>query len=164
MDVGSGRGRSYRGECARVLATIALLLRVWMGVAASPAAASPCGDPGQRACCNGFGEFSNCGTACNSRARIVAGGSGDCDCPGGGGIITTGDHCEAVSPPCGGDGQRGCCVGLAESCTGACPGLTEVDGCSGDCGCSNSHCRQATPCGGAGQRACCGGELINARS
>src|SRR4029077_7736472 len=97
MDVGSGRGRSYRGARARVLATIALLLLVSMGFVASPAAASPCGDPGQRACCNGFGEFSNCGTACNSRARIVAGCSGDCDCPGGGGIITTGDHCEAVS-------------------------------------------------------------------
>jgi microsomal dipeptidase-like Zn-dependent dipeptidase len=162
MDVGYGRGRSYRGGCARVLATSALLLLVWMGLVASPAAASPCGDPGQRACCNGAGEFSNCGTACNSRAKSVAGCSGDCQC--GGSLLPALDHCEAVSPPCGGDGQRGCCVGLAESCTGACPGLTEVNGCSGDCGCSNSHCRQATPCGGDGQRACCGGELINARS
>jgi len=127
-----------------------------MALVASPAAAAPCGDPGQRACCNGAFEFSNCGTACNSRAVIAAGCSGDCQC--GGSIFFATDHCEAVSPPCGGDGQRGCCVG--ETCTGPCDsGLTEVNGCEGTCSCSNSHCRQATHCGNEGERACCVGIL-----
>ena len=72
----------------------------------------------------------------------------------------------ADASPCGGAGQRACCVG--ENINGACPGLTEVNGCDGDCQCSNlplsssnSHCIAATPCGGEGQRACCGGELTN---
>ena len=157
MDLESGDRRWDRKLRAGVGAAIAFVSLVWIGLAASPAAAAPCGAPGQRACCNGASEFSNCGTACDVGAVIASGCSGDCNC--GGSIFTTGDHCDAISPACGGDGERGCCVG--ESCRPCGPGLTEVTGCSGSCSCSNSHCRQATHCGGNGERACCGGELVH---
>ena len=158
MNGGCGNPRLYRVEGVGGLATILLASIVCIGLGAPPAAASPCGAPGQRACCNGLLEFSNVGTACNCGAVIASGCSGDCQC--GGPIVgVTGDHCVAVSPPCGGDGQRACCPG--QGCSGACnDGLTEVNGCSGDCSCSNSHCRQATHCGGEGERGCCGGELV----
>src|SRR5262249_35499317 len=71
----------------------------------------------------------------------------------------------AASSSCGADGQRACCI--AEASFGACQsGVTEVNGCDGDCQCgnslfsANSHCRQATHCGAEGERACCGGELV----
>jgi microsomal dipeptidase-like Zn-dependent dipeptidase len=71
----------------------------------------------------------------------------------------------AEAAPCGGDGQRACCGITGEGAP--CPGITEVNGCAGDCLCggtnplgfsSNSHCVAAIPCGGEGQRACCGGQ------
>jgi microsomal dipeptidase-like Zn-dependent dipeptidase len=70
---------------------------------------------------------------------------------------------------CGGANERACCgiTGEGAPCNS---GLTEVNGCTGDCFCgtflgidvyANSSCVQASPCGGDGERGCCGGELIN---
>jgi microsomal dipeptidase-like Zn-dependent dipeptidase len=76
----------------------------------------------------------------------------------------------AAQEPCGGVGQRGCCVGSTERLsTGACAAdLVEVSGCtSGNCACggsgisvflglsSSSRCEAVSACGGPGQRACC---------
>ena len=111
-----------------------------------------CGGPGQRACCNGAGEFSNDSLACNSGLVQIPGGCGPgdpaCVC---GGILNTGGLFPApyaagncVQPSaCGGEGQRACCFGFLESAPGttlgACvSGLREVPGCSGDCTCGGS--------------------------
>jgi microsomal dipeptidase-like Zn-dependent dipeptidase len=73
---------------------------------------------------------------------------------------------------CGGDGQRACC-GITGEGAACASGVTEVNGCTGDCFCgtflgidvyANSHCVQAMHCGDEGERACCGGELIDGKS
>ena len=76
----------------------------------------------------------------------------------------------SAQEPCGGPGQRGCCVGSTERlATGACSaGLVEAAGCTaGNCACggsgisvflglsSSSMCEAVSTCGGPGQRACC---------
>ena len=108
-----------------------------------------CGGQGQRACCNGNGEFSNNGLACNSGLVQITGGCGPSDpgCVCGGGstngffpaFYSLGD---CVQPaPCGGEGQRACCNGLVEfsnNGTACNSGLTEVPGCSGDCTCGGT--------------------------
>jgi len=80
-----------------------------------------------------------------------------------------------AATPCGGDGQRACCVASTErdNLGGACAsGAIEQSGCGAgygqtDCTCggsglavffgssSSSHCVVPAPCGQAGQRACC---------
>jgi microsomal dipeptidase-like Zn-dependent dipeptidase len=78
----------------------------------------------------------------------------------------------AAASPCGGDGERGCCVLSTERLsTGGCEsGAVELPGCGsdqGDCKCggsglavlldfsSSGHCVKPTACGGLDQRACC---------
>jgi microsomal dipeptidase-like Zn-dependent dipeptidase len=154
--------RAVRGTRPR-FARHSYVLRCLPQVSPSPQPTeSPCGHGGQRACCGITGEGPPC-----PRLTEVLGCSGDCRC---GGLNPFGvnsiSHCVAAGP-CGRDGQRGCCAiqGEGQPCPG---GLTEVNGCVGDCICggesnplglrSNSTCIQATPCGAKGQRACCIGE------
>ncbi len=126
----------------------------------APPPASPCGGAGQRACC--IGE----GVACKPGLQEVPGCAG-ASCMCGGSIVQAISHCVAPPPasPCGGAGQRACCIGEGVACK---PGLQEVPGCAGaSCTCGGSivqaisHCvapPPVSPCGGAGQRACCIGE------
>lgn len=116
-----------------------------------------CGGNGQRACCVG-----ESGSACGSGLAEVPGCGGNCYCGGGVGGSSSSSSCVAVSA-CGGNGQRGCCIGEAGAACGA--GLAQVNGCSGDCRCpgslgtySSGTCTQTTACGGPGERACCVGE------
>ena len=108
--------------------------------------ATACGGAGQRACCNGDGEFASNGLACDDNLVQIPGACGSdnpaaCVCGGssGGNEYSSGI---CVQPaPCGGKGQRACCIGLTEfsdnssECNGA---LTKVPGCSGDCTCGGS--------------------------
>jgi hypothetical protein len=108
--------------------------------------ATPCGGAGQRACCNGDGEFASNGLACDDNLVQITGACGPfnpaaCVCGGssGGNEYSSGI---CVQPaPCGGLGQRACCTGTLEysdsnsECNGA---LTKVPGCSGDCTCGGS--------------------------
>jgi len=134
--------------------------------------ATACGGVGQRACCGG--ELIN-GKSCGTALVEVPGCSGDCKCGGSANPtqISSSGHCVArVALPCGAANQRACCGSTGEGA--ACKsGLTEVNGCNGECLCggkndlgisSNSMCIQTTPCGGLGQRACCGGELVDGKS
>jgi microsomal dipeptidase-like Zn-dependent dipeptidase len=143
--------------------------------------AGPCGGNGQRACCNGDGEFSDHGVACNGGlAYSTAQGCIDpngCSCSGG--IITSESSGGMCYQPtgCGGQGQRACCNGAAEFSNDglACnSGLVQIPGgCGpGDPGCvcggpstnglfpapyASGNCVQPSACGGEGQRACCNG-------
>jgi microsomal dipeptidase-like Zn-dependent dipeptidase len=156
------------------------LFALFLGVPAT-CLAGPCGGNGQRACCNGDGEFSNRGDACNTGlAYTTTNGCTDpngCDCSGG--IFKTIQSAGMCYQPtsCGGDGQRACCNGAGEfSSNGlACnAGLVQIhDGCTfGDSACicgglstnglfpapySIGNCVQVSACGGEGQRACCNG-------
>ncbi|MCB1035041.1 MAG: hypothetical protein KDD47_14535 [Acidobacteria bacterium] len=122
-------------------------------------AVTQCGGEGQRACCAGEASQA-CGVGLTEKPGCS--GSG-CQC----GNLPWGVHssgtCVRVTP-CGGEGQRACCVTEAGSACGS--GLIEAPGCdlSGDgCQCedapwgvrSSGTCQAATPCGDAHQRACC---------
>ena len=88
---------------------------------------TPCGGPGERACC--LGESTG---ACTTGVTEVVGCGGDCLCAN---LLDTNaiGTC-VVASPCGGAGQRACCVG--EAAFGACEaGVTEIPGCTGDCFC-----------------------------
>jgi hypothetical protein len=153
-------------KAARVVRNIAAFLALGVVVAlwleSEPArAASPCGSPGQRACCwleTSFG-------ACRSGAHEEKGCSGDCKC-GGVSLVSAIGHCVADKPvsECGDPGERACCVG--EASFGACkPGSHEVKGCTGNCRCgkgsllsSSGRCVKTSECGDPGERACCVGE------
>jgi len=121
-------------------------------------APTPCGGLDQRACCVGEAAFGACQAGLVEQPQA---NTGQCNnlAPG----IESQGICRAVSP-CGGDGQRACCVG--EAAFGACQaGLAEVPQANaGQCGNlpwgtqSNSVCQAVTSCGGPGQRACCIGE------
>ena len=123
---------------------------------------TPCGDAGQRACCVAEKSFG----ACKDGRIEVSGcpyGAAKCKC-GEGSIFLASSRCEVA--PCGGVGQRACCV--LEAGFGACKdGLVEISGCpygASKCTCGNSfvpassRCEQKAACGGPGQRACCVGE------
>lgn len=132
-----------------------------------PPVITPCGGPGQRACC-----VTERVPSCNNGLHEVLGCStGNCICGGANpfNALKSIGHCEAnfVPDPCGGPGQRACCVTeRVPSCNN---GLHEEPGCSsGNCICggpnpgnvikSIGHCvanPTITPCGGPGQRACC---------
>ena len=137
---------------------------------APPAVISACGGVGQRACC-----VTERVPSCNPGAHEVLGCSGNCICggPNPAGALKAIGHCEAnpVATPCGGVGQRACCV--TERVPSCNPGAHEVLGCSGNCTCGGpnpagalkaiGHCEAnpvVTPCGGPGQRACCVTERI----
>jgi hypothetical protein len=158
-----------------VLMCIALLL------AMPNRAFAQCGEANERACC--LGEGSNTGsnpTACYSGQNLVT--TSTCPPLSGGDANFQGSCACGTDPdfnainscvpatPCGGDGQRACCVGEASSACNS--GLTQVPGCDpsqvgGSCYCagggfdgtalSSTSCAVATPCGGAGERACCNG-------
>jgi hypothetical protein len=130
-----------------------------IGVCRPDVVITPCGGPGQRACCAG----ERTGGACDLGLEEKAGCTGNCRCarsPIGASSIGT---CAAeIRTPCGGVGQRACCIG--ERAQGACDGgLTETSGCVGDCRCARSPigassigtCRRITACGKEGERACC---------
>ncbi|MFK8031301.1 MAG: membrane dipeptidase [Gammaproteobacteria bacterium] len=120
------------------------------------ASAQNCGGNGQRACClfeAGFG-------ACMTGLLEIPGCTGDCQCSNS--IFQSNSSC-VIPTPCGGSGQRACCLG--ESGFGSCQaGLVEnVQANAGFCTNlpgtqSNSVCLPPTPCGGVNQRACCAGE------
>ena len=62
----------------------------------------PCGGAGQRACCNGDGEFSNNGLACNSglvQLYGACGASGGAACVCGGGSIFLREHASPQHHP-----------------------------------------------------------------
>lgn len=120
-------------------------------------AIAPCGGQDQRACCFLEASFG----ACRDGLTEVSGCSGNCLCSSG--VASSSGTCRLVVSPCGGDGERACC--LFEASFGACEGdLTEVPGCTGDCLCSgglassSGTCISTTACGGLGERACCVGE------
>ena len=70
----------------------------------------------------------------------------------------------AADTPCGGNGERACCLGEGDACDsgldqtnfllseGQCNNLNGILNCGG---CSLGVCFQPTPCGGLGERACC---------
>jgi hypothetical protein len=127
-------------------------------------ARADCGGDGERACCNGCGEVSNVGTACNSGAFIFGTDTErSCGSPCAS-FIKTKDVCHTPRA-CGGAGQRACCVlegGRTQSCDA---GLVEGPGCSvGDpnCLCSSGAFALGVCtvplCGAPGQRGCCIGE------
>src|SRR5262245_13501037 len=94
---------------------------------------TPCGGEGDRACCNGAGEFSNDGLACNSGLVQIPGcdeSTGNCYCPIG--IEKSLGTC--VQPgPCGGKGQRACCILTLETSNNG--GVCDYGECIGDvCG------------------------------
>src|SRR5205814_510417 len=119
----------------------------------------PCGGEGQRACC----AFERSQGACDGGLEEKSGCSGDCRC--GNNLLSSSGTCRRRPPPpviepCGGEGQRACCLG--ERSQGACDGgLTETGGCIGNCRCGRSAvssigtCRRITACGKEGERACC---------
>ena len=126
-----------------------------------PPPPTACGGAGQRACC----VIERPGNPCNPGLQEVAGCAGNCTCggPNPGGLVKSSSQCTAPIP-CGGAGQRACCV--IERPGNPCnPGLQEVAGCTGNCTCggpnpgglvkSSSQCTAPIPCGGNGQRACC---------
>ncbi|MFK7888124.1 MAG: membrane dipeptidase [Gammaproteobacteria bacterium] len=87
-------------------------------------AVTPCGGPGQRACCTGEAGFG----ACSAGVNEVAGCAGDCLCD-------TGEIANStcvIATACGGIGQRACCAGEGAACNA---GLDEIPGCTGDCFC-----------------------------
>lgn len=103
-----------------------------------------CGGAGERACCNGLGEFSNNGLACNSgliqlNGACGSGGGAFCVCSAGGEFAS--GTCVAPNSACGGKGQRACCVGTLEysdNSTICNSGLIAVPGCAGDCTCGGT--------------------------
>ncbi|MEZ4331800.1 MAG: hypothetical protein R3F35_08590 [Myxococcota bacterium] len=121
-------------------------------------AVAPCGGEGQRACCLGEAGFGACRAGLQ---EVPQANSGQCGNFAWG--IQSSGVCEVVTP-CGGEGQRACCLG--EAGFGACQaGLAEVpQPNSGQCGNSlpgiqsSGVCQVVTSCGGAGERACCLGE------
>ena len=129
-------------------------------------APSACGGLGERACCIGEAAFGTCkgnGVAVDGCTM----GEEKCKC-GKGSLLSSSQHCEGPAAPCGGVGERACCVG--ETGYACKPGAREVNGCTlgnASCRCgksssalASSHCEANidTPCGGVGQRACCVGE------
>lgn len=71
----------------------------------------------------------------------------------------------AYASPCGGEGQRACCLFERASGRDCDEHFVQVPGCSGDCLCSgvgpvksSGTCVRLTECGAKGQRACCIGE------
>ncbi len=140
----------------------------------APGTVTPCGGVGQRGCCVVEREGGLLGKPCTGNANET----GTCSTPSCtcGGNNTNGARssgiCVAPPPapvvmPCGGQGQRGCCVVerlggvLGVPCS---TGLHEAPGCTADCLCggnnpggdrSSGMCVAPTPCGGVGQRGCC---------
>lgn len=121
--------------------------------------AQSCGAEGQRACCVGEAAFGPCRSGLTEFPSPNAGRCGGFNPLG----VQSSGICRQVTP-CGGSGQRACCVG--ESSFGACQrGLFEAPQAnSGQCAGalpgvqSSGICRPLTPCGGLGERACCVGE------
>jgi microsomal dipeptidase-like Zn-dependent dipeptidase len=121
---------------------------------------TPCGALGQRACCAGEAGFGACQSGL---VQLPQPNSGQCSnlLPG----IQSSGVCAAVTP-CGGAGQRACCVGENGFAFGGCStGNNQVPQAnSGQCSNyapgiqSSGMCVPITPCGGSGQRACCAGE------
>ncbi|RIL06395.1 MAG: hypothetical protein DCC71_07020, partial [Proteobacteria bacterium] len=119
---------------------------------------TPCGGSDQRACCVGEAWFGACE---GGLFELPQPNSGYCTNSAAG--LQSNGVCKVITP-CGGSGQRACCVG--EAGFGACQsGLVQVPQAnSGYCGNSSSGiqsngiCLPVTACGGADQRACCLGE------
>jgi microsomal dipeptidase-like Zn-dependent dipeptidase len=138
--------RDFDQRIASALRRALLPALILVLILAAPAFASDCGGPGQRACCNFNGEFSNNSLACNDGLVQLSGCIGDCACSGG--IITQIPSVGTCVQPrhCGGKGERACCVVLNESAVSSDPtariacssGLVEVPGCAGDCTCGGS--------------------------
>ncbi len=138
--------------------------------------AAACGGPGQRGCCvgdPGRGEFGACQDGL-TEVNDCSGGEASCLCGGDGnplGVQST-STCLAATP-CGGPGQRACCLGEDSGALGQCrqdtgSPLVEIQGCTGNCLCggdanplrveSSGTCVPVSECGGKGQRACIVGE------
>lgn len=177
----SGRGSTHSrwllGRGLRLAAAIGACLAL---APARAAAATPCGEAGQRGCCLASTERLSSG-ACTAGTAELDGCSGDCRCGGSGLAVFLGlsssSRCEAVSA-CGGPGERACCltetrwdanpIPLSGGCrfdpqySGA-NGLTEIAGGSGQgqlCGGSNPLGFRSNGtcvgCGTEGAHACVG--------
>jgi hypothetical protein len=100
-----------------------------------------CGGPGQRACC----VTEQPGRPCNPGSVEIGGCSGNCVCggpaPNPNGFLKSISRCVAVTP-CGGAGQRACCVTERAGGIHGLPcnsGLIVVGSCSGDCRCGGAN-------------------------
>lgn len=102
---------------------------------------TPCGGEGQRACCAGTFEVLP-GKACDPGLVEIPGCTSNCLCGGVNPLKSVFSSGICVKPsPCGGEGQRACCVGITEHASGggSCgPGLRELPGCTGDCFCGGA--------------------------
>ena len=156
--------KSNNGQSWLVLLAWVLLWSMLLtGLHLSPAEAAACGGNGQRACCTVERGFEACDPGLVEVPGCDAGSTDACLCGKILGVpVFATDHCVAPTP-CGGEGQRACCIDLeGVACKG---GLTQVAGCVGNCLCgginpggrlsSITSCIKATACGGVGQRACC---------
>jgi microsomal dipeptidase-like Zn-dependent dipeptidase len=69
-----------------------------------------------------------------------------------------------AAQPCGGNGERACCIGEKPNVADCLPGLTQIPGCGANCSCtlngnptafsSSGTCVKLSFCGGQGQRSC----------
>jgi microsomal dipeptidase-like Zn-dependent dipeptidase len=110
--------------------------------------ATPCGNAGQRACCDGDGEFASNHLACEDglvqpTGTCSSSNAAACVCGGSSGGFEYASGICVQPAACGGAGQRACCTGLTETAISGqlatcASGLTEVPGCSGDCTCGGS--------------------------
>ncbi|MCP3979513.1 MAG: hypothetical protein GY716_09315, partial [bacterium] len=111
-------------------------------------AVEPCGGPGERGCCFGNGADERLATGACEAGLLEVPGCDDtfssCLCSGTDRIISplnpeSNGTCIEVAP-CGGAGERGCCLGDEQLATGACEaGLTEItNGCTGNCYCGEN--------------------------
>src|SRR5262249_25563177 len=133
--------------------------------------ATPCGQDGQRACCNGAGEFypGTLGPCAPGLVQLSGTcGSGDparCVCSTSRAPFPAYSLGTCVQiTPCGGPVQRACSVGEGPNGFACNPGLVQLPGTCGpgnpNCLCSSGAyslgvCVPTAPCGDAGQRACC---------
>gem|GEM_PF-1769548 len=107
--------------------------RCYPSDAPPPGIPTACGGEGERACCVLERDNLLLDSGCEPGLIEVFGCDGDCACGAGPGDSV--GTC-AKPTPCGGVGQRACCVVEADDpCE---PGLVEIDGCAGDCFCGAS--------------------------
>lgn len=106
--------------------------------------ATPCGGAYERACCVGLFEFANAPRSCDwgyiETGKCEEMNAGDCRCHNGASPFYSAGICVPITP-CGGVGQRACCLG--ESFPSCDQGLVEVAGCVGDCTCGHNGAIQS---------------------
>ena len=105
---------------------------------------TPCGGPGERACCAGERAAGACDPGLYERPGAPQNSKNTCR----GGVASSSGTCTRYTP-CGGEGQRACCVG--ERSTACNSGLVESPGAPPNSRCTNNllsssgHCRKLVP-------------------